>query len=344
MKTKLNILFLGLILAACNKDLKLYKEEQLSGKISLEDRLTGVSGAIASEAIVYLSKDNAFKSTNDRYLYNAKADKEGVFTLPYLPDKLGNTRLTAKYTNSTGLLYRQDHNLDSLLKALNGASLEIKLNPVYTKGILTATWTEGQGADVRPVVGAEVYLFKNANQAGTISNATPDGFVQKTATNANGIALFYGLDKGIYYVAARSKPGGVIATVATSPVEFTAAEVDGDPQIVKKVNLINPVIDELPAIDVAIAVTGPPSEPLARFHVYVFTSKEQAETISDKVVSGYIRKDSTDATGFVRIKNLPKQKYYVGVQGFFVGGAMKHLYLPVDMTIAPPPYKAPFLF
>jgi hypothetical protein len=341
MKKNLYILFLGLLLSACDKDLKVYKDAEIRGKLILEDNLTGISGAIASEGLVYLSKGKSYTTINDDYLYSAKADKDGVFKLLFQPKKQDNVKFTAKYTNSQGILYQEDHDLDSLLTVSLDKEMKISLKPVYPKGILKITWTQGAS----PVVGAEVFLFTNEQQAGTIGNATPDGIVQKTTTNLNGIALFYGLDMGTYYVAARTKAGGVIADVAPSKTNLVTSDIEGDPQLAKSVVLTYPVSIPLQSIDVTVNVgANSTAEPLTRFYVYIFTSKEQAETVADNPVSGYIKKDSTDATGFVSLKNLPKQKYYIGVQGQFVGQVLKHDYKQVDMTNTASPYVANFNF
>jgi hypothetical protein len=343
MRTYLIIIFLGLFLAACDKDLKLYDEKEVKGKLILEDNVTEVSGAIASEGLVYLSKDKPYESSDDNYLYYVKADKEGVFSLLYQPRKQDDVKFSAKYTSSTGIVYRREYDLTSLLIITQGVEKVIGLNPVYPKGILKSTWTEGTSSDVKPIVGAEVFLFANPAQAATIGNATPDGVLQKTTTNAKGIALFYGLDKGDYYVAARTKPGGIVAIASPFYTKLVAADVDKDPQIVKSIMLTSPTVSDLPAIDVSVTTTNPKTEPITRFYVYLFSSEKQAQTIADDKVSGYIRMDSTDANGYLRIKNLPLKKYYVGVKGFFAGKTPQAKYYDVDVKMEDT-YSMPFQF
>ncbi|SEI40392.1 hypothetical protein SAMN05216327_101278 [Dyadobacter sp. SG02] len=326
MRTTLFLIALSLFLFACHgDDVKFYEEKDLTGRLILKDELTGISGGLASEATVYLSAGE-LKSINDKFLYSTKADKEGIFTFSNQPRDQGGVWLTAKYTASNGIVYQKQHALASLPPANAVGEMEIKLNPVYPKGVLKVIWKNTD----EPVVGAEVYLFANSNQATTISNETPDGHVQKGTTNANGIALFYGLDVGTYYVAGRTKAGGTIALADPPAVRFETADVDGQTKSEKSVTLAFPDISPEPSIDVTATIGA--KEPLARFYVYLFTSEEQAKTIHDRRVNGYVMRDSTDVNGTVSLKNLEQKKYYVGIRGLVGGNIPKSDYRSIVLT------------
>ena len=317
MKTNLFIICCWFSVVACNNDdLKLYEEKRLIARLVLEDGFTGISGAVGSEGIVYLSADEPYNSIDDKYLYTAKADKEGIVTLTNQPRDQDNVWLTARYTGSNGILYQRESRLMALPPINSKGEIEIKLNPVYPKGLVKVTWLAQNNA---PVVGAEIFLFVNEDQSNTIDKEVPEGFIQKGVTNVNGVVLFYGLDIATYYISGRTRSGGSIALVNPKLVEIKASDIDDVSKIEKAVALSYPSVPLTPSINVIVKKGSNNPEPLARFHVYLFTSDAQARTIYDDKVSGYILKDSTDVNGTISLKKLKQQAYYVGVRGTLGG-------------------------
>lgn len=319
----------ALFLGSCEHDLRFYEAGELKGRLILEDTITGISGAIAPEATVYFSEGQPFTSIDENYLYLTKADKDGVFSFPFQPADRKDIVLTGKYAATTGILYQNSFPLNALPAPNEKGELEFKLNGHYPGGVLKVTWKENNV----PVVGGEIFVFASESQALAINEDSPQGSVQKGTINENGVAVIYNLSPNTYYVIGRAKRNGVRIPSNIKMQKIEAADTKNFPGNMKYVKLNYAAVSQKPTIDVTVNVAGQGStEPLARFYVYLFTSSDQAATISDEVVKGYIRMDSTDVNGKVSLKKVEKQKFYVGVRGFFGGKVLKSAYKPITVT------------
>ncbi len=299
--------------------LKLYEQNEFRGKIFLEDTLAQAPRVVAPEAIIYLSDAKSYTSIVDVYSYSTKADKEGIFDLVYQPVNKEDVFLTGKYTNAGGIPFENYYKLSDLPKA-NG-EIELLLRPRYPKGVLKV-WLKDKNPGGVPIVGADVYLFANKEQAATIKDATPQGSIQKSTTNSQGVAVLYNLELGKYYVIAKST--GVESYSLTKLDSVTISDVVTT-NYPKTINYRALQYPDPPMTKSSILVTvkeNNAASPLTDFQVYLFTSQSQAMTINDTEVKGYIQVVSTNSSGMATLKNIDVGTYYIAVRGA-IGGNPK---------------------
>jgi len=313
MKKQLLLPALFILVAGCDFEflpdynLPVYEQEEIKGTAMLSDGFRETNAVPAKEAVVFLSKN----STANPSLYKIIADKDGIFTFPFVPDGNDSLYLVGRFTDSSGLAY--EGNLGFVGKFKETAVDQIlTLNPIYPGGILKVV-VQGIEPGKQPVNGADVYLFTNDEQAASINTAEPGGFVQKKTTNEKGIAFFNNLKPGNYIIIGKisqrftdQKVENISATLtqvqklAQSPTILSLQPRTGNGRI--RVIVRNKQTDE----------------PLAKVHVYLFTSRVQAETIyNDTGPNSYIDMISTSAGGEAIFQNLNPGNYYAAISADF---------------------------
>jgi hypothetical protein len=294
MKTLLAFFILTTLVVACYPDGDDFEASPIEGRVEIQDPYTQNPTMWADKATVYLTAES--DNASDQYYYKVTTDADGNFSFSHRPKNIKRLCIRAEITKDN-IKYRSP--------SINIADLKnkpISLEPAYPKGRIQVTVKNNS----EPLNGADVYLFVNKDDAATIKNEAILGNLEKKTTKNQGVAFFYNLEKGTYYIAAKR-----------------------DKQIFMRGNGISVDNNYLEVQDLTLSVTpptavqlqvkivdAPDGNPLAGIEVYLFTSKNQAEGISTKpintAIDATIPFKKTDLNGIASFSGLMVgTKYYI---------------------------------
>lgn len=288
----------------------LYIKEEIKGIVSLNDAFTDEPSVLAPQATIYVSEN--IKA--DTYLFSTKSDKEGNFSFTHRP-KQATFCLIGQYKDKNGILFESSVSYTTFL-----ATNTIVLTPEYPKGKIKLIVKDEAG---HPVFGSAIYLFINESQAKSISEATPNGYIQSFTTNARGTAFFYNLEQGTYFVTA--KKGNLITgptnlSVGSDNVSSFSNTITTSGTSVTSIASLTLALPTQPA-QLTVNVKDGDLSPVSGAYVYVFSSSKQAESIRRIPPLGFIG-DSvrTDQKGQAKISGLiTGTTYYIDARASFVG-------------------------
>lgn len=274
-----------------------FEATPIEGRVEIQDPYTQAPAMWADKATVYLT--NQSNNASDQYYYKVISDADGKFSFSHRPKNMEQLYIRAEITKD---------NIKYLSPALSMGiadlqSRTIVLEPAYPKGRIQVTLKDMQG----PINGADVYLFVNETDAATIKNDVIQGTPEKKTTKNQGVAFFYNLEKGTYYVAAKRDKQIFIRTASIN--------VDKNYQAVNDL-----VLSVTPPTAVQLQVKVLDAQinglPLAGIEVYLFTSKTQADNFQSKpattVIDATIPFKKTDLHGIASFSSLNVgTNYYV---------------------------------
>lgn len=304
MKAKylISILFscLILIIYGCG-EVEIYTKSEIKGNVYLEDNLFQTAIMNAPKATVYVSKDSTITQT---YLYKQVADDFGHYSFDY--QSPNTTYLVGEYRDKNGLLYEGSVKINNSQKS----DYNLKLNPIYPEGKLQITVKDDKGAILS---GINTYLFVNKTQAVSVSETSPQNYLQTVQTsNGKGVVAFYNLKADTdYYIVAKN--GTVISIIAKAII--TADTLKS--KIIKKINLSF----STPSPKLTVTVLDSLGDRLNKSDVYVFSSLLQAQSVSGvaSTITDYVETQKTNANGeavFLTLKDgIP---YYLAAKSSFL--------------------------
>jgi hypothetical protein len=295
-----------LLLGACEENREqLYGKNKIEGVVSLNDTLSDSPAEIAPEATIYLSTDG----TADPYLLRTKADKDGKFSLEYLP-KSGTYFLTGEYTNAKGVKFRGSLQIDTK------KDYSLKITPRYPKGKFQVK-VEDNAMPAVALKGVDVYLFVNQDQANTVMETSPKGIVQMQTTNERGIAFFYNLDEQKqYFIRAKQGTQAFMPESIITPLQnnFGTKTMKPTP----------------PSVQLEVEVKYQ-NALLYGSEVYLFTNLAQAESIKLNP-KGFVAFQKTDNRGIARFSNLSEIDYYIAARDSITENNERRLKFMISTT------------
>jgi|GEM_PF-5244153 len=316
-------------LAGCNEDALTYEAKPIKGKVWIEDRFMENPKKIVSSGTVYLANND----TAEPYLFKTDVAKDGSFTLSHQPKKKG-MYLIAKF-DTLGISYLGSFDLSTLPKDGDGTTALV-LNPKYPLGILKVKLL-GPTPSNQPVKDAEIFLFENEAQALSIKDSGLNGVVRRSTTNSKGIAFFYNLLEGNFFVVGRLKTSKdtFYADQVSVTVDDDVTQQNKDPSDITTLTL-RPNIPNARLVITVIDASNSFANRLKGVDVYLFSSFSQAKSIYDPdgpAASTYIRKKTTNDRGELTFEGLEAMTYYVGVRGNLSASVPLRYLRPLSITL-----------
>lgn len=298
MKKIFLFIAISIILINCKRGDE-FLPSKAKGTVYYQDNIIEGPKNIAPEATIYIADEQ----DAEPFFTQRKATKEGEYTIDFIPDH-SKLFVVGEWKDSRGILFKDFQRYQSSSKkdvVVLPSRVDLVLSPRYPGGKIKVMVKD---ASMQPVNGVEVYLFVNESLAGSVAAGDPKGFFKKETTNENGIAFFYDLGPKDYYVAGRREKQSFAIQKTTTSVgnnDFTT------------INPINATIST-PASPIQLIITvndAPNGKPMFGSEVFVFTSREQANTVKgSKKPTGAIATQLTNVNGKASFNALEYDKDY----------------------------------
>lgn len=306
MKNLLLIVLSSICVAACKPDYDTFEAEPIEGKVQITDPYTQNPPVIAAGAAVYLIAEN---SGEESYYYKTLTNLNGEFVFSHRP-------------NGKSLCVRAELTKDSIkyvatALAINGLkNTPLKLMPQYPKGKIKVLVKDDKG---QPINGVAVYLFVNERLAASVNDEKVGGEIRKKTTNNQGIAFFYGLEAGTYFVSGkRDKQVFGPSSLAISQNNFDNPTNYLDTTFTARTPTAPVILDPAVQLEVQV-IDNVNDDSLYNMEVYLFSSQAHANTVLtvpvNKPLANWVTLKRTNEKGRASFKDLIVGKgYYVGVR------------------------------
>lgn len=306
MKNALILSILSVVMFACMQpNYDTFEASPIEGKVEITDPYTQNPVVAAVGATVYLFDE----AKPDNYYYKILTAAEGKFSFSHRPT--GKTPCVRAEWVKDSIKYTSE--IVSIGKL---ADSTLKLIPQYPKGKVKILVKDDKG---QPINGVVVYLFVNERLATSINDEKVVGEIQKKTTNNQGIAFFYGLEIGTYFVSGKRDK----QVFGPSPLTISKDNFYNPTNYLDKPSTAKtptaPVILD-PAVQLEVQVIDSMNrDSLYNMEVYLFSSQAHANTILtvavNKPLANWVALKRTNEKGSAPFKDLiVDKKYYVGVR------------------------------
>lgn len=306
MKAPTVLFLLAAMVAACYPKGDALNASPVEGTVVITDTFTRASTLVAHKAAVYLVQEGG---AADQYYDSTITNTDGNFSFSHRPKDI-SLCVQAKFTKNDLKYVSEPVGVHVLKDSV------LKLMPQYPRGKLKLIVKD---ANTYPVNGMDVYLFKNRNFATSINSTQVTGEIKKTVTTDQGIAFFYDLEEGEYYVAGKKdkllfEPDTM--NVNNDNFKNPKKRLNGKDLDYK---IVMATVPPSSPIQLYVKVTDIRSDPLTGIEIYLFSSQIQAnslvtlpDSIKPKNAAAFKKTNSNGLTSFIGLQI--GQKYYVAVR------------------------------
>lgn len=310
MKNLICIFLIGL-LAGCRDDRNalIFNVDEINGIAYLKDPFFETNPTMAAGVTIFLHDGD----DNKNFLLKTDADKEGKFRFIFQPRSNGKIRIVSEFRDSASILFSGRANA-------SGFKDSLILVPTYPKGTIKVKTND---LNKLLLSGLDVYVFTNLSDAVASQNGPVTGAIRSFKSSDRGIAFFYGLETGTYYILGKKDSATftevktVIVSAPLTNSEYKYKSTIGTASGTEITTAVPLSIDLIPpAILYTVTVTSTEDHVLSGVDVYLFTSAVQANSVAVEA-TGFIAMAKTGVNGVAEFKNVPAGTYYVAANGRF---------------------------